>query len=227
MTEDEKLKRAYDIYKEGLYNINLIPSQLEKEFETYHVSKEQLKIWNNIDAKARYDEALQKIRNEEYDSNKEILSILVRINVFLSKSIISIDSLKKLYDIIELTFEKGIFVKFFAFYDQSSGYFSELLILTDYWRSKVKDSPYYYGDEFAGVIPYLYHIKEYDLYNRLFKMVMEALKINGNEFQEMFRDLISFTAKYNDKDNHKLALEALDYCKKNTVMTVYSKKWII
>ncbi len=227
MTEKEKLERAYYIFEKGYFTTELIPSNLKDEFESYNISEEQIALWNNQIALKRYNDALSKLNNPNLKDMDVSFEILPHINYYLKKSIISKQNFELMLNMLEAYNKKGIFIKFFDFYDRSRGGFAELLILTDYWRKKVKDSPYYYGDEFAGIIPYLYHMKEYDLYNRLFKMVIDALKINGNEFQEMFRDLISFTDKYNDKDNHKLALEALDYCKKNTVMTEYSKKWII
>ncbi len=226
MTEEEKLKRAYEIYKEGHYCKKIIPLRLKDEFESYNISDEQLAIWNNENAINCYNEALNEMNSIGFN-NSEIQWYISIINIYLRNVFITKDNFEQMVNLFEMTYKNGLFVKFFEEYERSSGGFSELLILTDYWRSKVKDSRYYYGDEFAGVIPYLYHIKEYDLYNRLMHIVIEALKVNGCEFQGMFKDLMDFTKKYEDIKNHLLLKEALDYCKKNCKPTPYFEGWKI
>lgn len=218
MTEEEKLKRAFKIYEEAHYSKESIPEDEIDEFESYNISDEQMLEWDNQHAFECYNKILTKLDRKVFDEDD-----VPYLDIFISKMkktkenlLIAIELLKRLY-------RDGIFIKFFNKFNFARSMFSDTLIENRDFNKNLEENPYYFNEEFAGLLPYFYHINELEMYNELFHMIIKALMLYGNNYIYMVKTLIKFTTKFNDEEHYKSLIDVLYCCKKNAIIPYYKK----
>ena len=180
MTIEDTIKRAYELYKKHNYSIAIMEhySKSDKEeFDSYNITQEQINIWNDEYALKCIEKIENFVNNKifygydmEYES--ELAHGLIDIILYYSPKK---ENLTKIIETLELLDKKSYIVNIFDPYNRTISYMMSLIFGVK--NPETQEYKYYFEEEYGGLIPYLYKVGEFGLYDIALKIIAHVLKI--------------------------------------------------